>query len=110
MHDIVVVGGSAGGVEAISRLVRGLPADFAGSVFVTIHFPEYGVSVLPRILTRAGRLPAIQAIDGDLIQPGRIYVARPDHHLLIGDGVIRVARGPRENGYRPAVDPMFRSA
>ncbi|MGH7620622.1 MAG: chemotaxis protein CheB, partial [Gemmatimonadaceae bacterium] len=109
-RDIIVVGASAGGVEALQRLVAYLPANFGGSMFVTVHFPEHGTSTLPRILTRAGPLTAIHPVNGEPIIPGRIYVARPDFHLLLGPTGIRLVRGPRENGNRPAVDPMFRSA
>jgi two-component system chemotaxis response regulator CheB len=109
-RDIVVVGASAGGIEALQQLVRGLPHNFAGSVFITVHFPEHGTSVLPRILTRVGKLPALHATDGESIVPGRIYVAPPDYHLLLTPSVMRIVRGPKENGNRPAVDPMFRSA
>jgi len=90
--------------------VRGLPADFPGAVFVVLHIPTQSTSLLPRILSRAGHLPASHAIDGMTIQPGRIYVAPPDNHLLVEPDVVRVVRGPRENRHRPAVDPLFRSA
>lgn len=109
-HDIVVVGASAGGVEATAALVRGLPADFPAAVFVVVHFPANARSVLPSILERAGRLPAAHARDGEPIQPGRIYVAPPDLHLLLDRGTVRLVRGPKENNARPAVDPLFRTA
>ena len=109
-HDIIVVGASAGGVEALTELVRGLPADLPAAVFVTIHFPSAGTSVLPRILTRQGKLQAEHASDGEPIEPGRIYVAPPDYHLLLRHGRMELLRGPRENGHRPAIDPLFRSA
>src|SRR5207244_2427388 len=109
-RDIIVVGASAGGVEALATLVRGLPADLPAAVFVVLHVPPHGTSVLPQILTRAGRLPAKHAVDGEAIQAGRIYVAPPDHHLLVKPGYVRVAHGPRENGHRPAVDALFRTA
>lgn len=109
-RDIVVIGASAGGIEALQEIVRTLPATFRASVFVTVHFPEHGTSVLPRILNRAGPLAAVHAADGESIVTGRIYVAPPDFHLLPGRKGIRVVRGPKENGNRPAIDPMFRSA
>jgi two-component system, chemotaxis family, protein-glutamate methylesterase/glutaminase len=109
-RDIVVIGGSAGSIEAISELVRGLPPDFPGSVFVVVHFPGYVSSTLPRILSRAGPLPARHARDGEPIEPGRIYVAPPDWHLHLSDGRVRLTRGPKENGHRPAIDPLFRTA
>lgn len=109
-RDIVVVGASAGGVEALMALVGGLPAGLPASIFVVLHVPADGVSVLPRILTRSGPLTACHPIDGQSIERGRIYVAPPDHHLLLDGARIRLTRGPRENGHRPAVDPLFRSA
>jgi two-component system chemotaxis response regulator CheB len=109
-RDIIVVGASAGGVEALQELVRTLPEKFSGSIFITVHFPQHGTSVLPRILSRAGRLPALNPADGEAIIPGRIYVARPNFHLMLGRHAIHLVRGPRENGNRPAIDPMFRSA
>src|SRR5262245_8360543 len=109
-RDIVVVGASAGGTEALTELVRGLPADFSATMFVVIHFPASASSMLPRILSRAGRLPALHPDDGDAFMPGRIYVARPDCHLMVRDGRLSVRRGPKENNSRPAIDPLFRSA
>ncbi len=109
-HDIIVVGASAGGVEALAELVRGLPADLPAAVFVVLHIPAYGASVLPGILSRRGRLPAAHPADGDPIRHGRIYVAPPDHHLRGERGRVRRGRGPHENGHRPAVDTLFRSA
>lgn len=109
-HDIIVIGASAGGVEAVSAVARALPADLPAAVFVVVHFPPYARSLLPEILSRAGALPAAHAQDGETIRHGRIYVAPPGRHLLIEDGVVRLVRGPRENGAIPAVDPLFRSA
>src|ERR1044071_3567737 len=109
-RDIVVVGGSAGAIEALTKLVEKLPKDFPAAVFVTVHFPLQGISVLPRILSRAGPLTA-SAFESDApIEHGRIYVAPPGRHLLVYPGRVRLVRGPTENGYRPAIDPMFRSA
>lgn len=104
------MGGSAGAVEAMSEIVSGFPADLPAAVFVVVHFPPYGTSVLPEILTRRGALPAKHPRDGDPIETGHIYVAPPDHHLLVERDRLRVVRGPRENGHRPALDPLFRSA
>src|SRR5690348_15223252 len=107
---IIVIGASAGGVEALTQIARDLPSDIDAALFVTIHFPPTSTSALPRILNRAGPLPAAHAMDGGLIEVGKIYIAPPDHHLLLFRGEMRLYRGPRENGNRPAVDPMFRSA
>jgi two-component system chemotaxis response regulator CheB len=110
-HDIVVIGASAGGVEALTRLVRDLPAGLPASLFVVCHFPASHRSVLPEILSRTGQLLATHAIDGEPFHPGHIYLAPPDYHLLLAEGQrMRVNRGPRENHHRPAVDPLFRSA
>jgi two-component system, chemotaxis family, protein-glutamate methylesterase/glutaminase len=107
---MIVVGASAGGVEALITLVRALPADLPVAVCIVLHLPAQSPSMLPSILERAGQLPAVQSRDGMAIEYGRIYVAAPDHHLLIERGRLRVVHGPRENRHRPSVDPLFRSA
>src|SRR5215471_20025144 len=109
-RNIIVVGCSVGGVEALQTLVAGLPAKFRPSLFVVMHLSPQGTSVLPDILNRSGELPASHPRNGEAIRPGHIYVAPPDHHLLIEDGRMRISRGPKENRHRPAVDPLFRSA
>lgn len=109
-RDVIVVGASAGGVEALSQLVTQLPADLPAAIFVTLHFPSQGVSVLPAILTRVGKLPAIHPKDQTPIQRGTIYIAPPDYHLVLLPDRIRLSHGPRENGHRPAIDTLFRSA
>src|SRR3954452_25264552 len=108
--DIVVVGASAGGMQALEHLVAGLAADLPGAVFVVLHLAPGLRSVLPQVLNRAGPLRAEFPADGDPVKPGRIYVAPNDHHLLLERGYIRVTKGPKENRFRPAVDPLFRSA
>jgi two-component system chemotaxis response regulator CheB len=109
-RDVVVIGASAGGVEALEKLVAPLPPEIPAAMFVVLHLLSTGTSVLPAILTRAGGVPARTAQDGDAIERGQIYVAPPDRHMLLQDGEVRLTRGPRENGHRPAVDPLFRSA
>src|SRR5262249_5782164 len=109
-HDIVVVGASAGGVEALMTLVRGLPSNLSASIFIVLHIPAQVPSLLHDLLNRAGTLPAVTGTDGDIIEHGRIYVAPPDHHLLVDPRHIRIVRGPKENRHRPAVDVLFRSA
>jgi two-component system, chemotaxis family, protein-glutamate methylesterase/glutaminase len=104
------VGASAGGVEALSQLVHHLPGNLAASVFVVLRMPAHATSLLPHILSRNGPLPAAHPFDSEEIRPGRISIAPPDHHLLLHGGRIRLSRGPRENGHRPAVDPLFRTA
>ena len=109
-RDIVVLGASAGGVEALSALVHQFPADLGAAVLVVVHLAPDHKSVLPRILSAAGPLPAKHGRSGEALVPNRIYVAPADHHLLIHDEHVRVVRGPRENGHRPAIDPLFRTA
>jgi two-component system chemotaxis response regulator CheB len=108
--DVICIGASAGGVGGLQQLVARLPAGLPASVFVVLHLPQGAVSVLPNILNRAGALPAAHAVDGDRIRPGHVYVAPPGHHLTLEQGTMRVIRGARENGHRPAIDPLFRSA
>jgi two-component system, chemotaxis family, protein-glutamate methylesterase/glutaminase len=106
---VVAIGASAGGIEALRNLVGALPESFPAAVLVVLHLPTHGTSVLPQILARAGELPAVQATDGLVLEGGKIYVAPPDCHLLVENGAICLDHGPRINGHRPAVDPLFRS-
>lgn len=109
-HDIVVIGASAGGIEAIREVVSRFPGDLAAAVFVVLHLPQGSRSTLPEIISRSGPLPAVHPKDGERIGQGRIYVAPPDHHLLLDDGHVVLSRGPHHNRHRPAVDPLFGSA
>jgi two-component system chemotaxis response regulator CheB len=108
--DIIVIGASAGGMEALRKLVSRLPADLPAAVFVVWHMSPGGKSVLPMVLDKAGPLPAGRPKDGDPIERGRIYVAPNDHHMLLEREFIRITKGPKENRFRPALDPLFRSA
>ncbi len=109
-HDMIVAGFSAGGVDAMVRLVAGLPADLPAAVLVVHHFPATSVSALPAILRRSGALPALHAAHNQWIEPGRIYVAPPGRHMLVAGERIQLTLGPTENGHRPAIDPLFRTA
>jgi two-component system chemotaxis response regulator CheB len=107
---VVVVGASAGGVEALTTLARGLPADLDAAVCVVLHLPVGAESRLAQIISRAGPLPAVQARGGEVLTRGRVYVAPPDRHLIVRDRRVVVVRGPHENGLRPSIDVLFRSA
>jgi two-component system chemotaxis response regulator CheB len=108
--SVVVVGASAGGVQALKTLAAGLPPDLSAPVAIVLHVSPRSESRLPQILSRAGPLPALHAEDGEPLYAGRIYIAPPDRHLLLEDGRCAVVRGPREHRTRPAIDPLFRSA
>ena len=110
VRHAIVIGGSTGALEALLRLLPGLRRDVQASVFVVIHTAASSPGVLPNILARVCPLPVAYAVDGEQARAGRVIVAPPDHHLLLEGPRVRVARGPRENGFRPAVDPLFRTA
>ncbi|MDX1951894.1 MAG: chemotaxis protein CheB [Verrucomicrobiota bacterium] len=109
-HDIIVIGASAGGVEAIPKLLSKLPLSLAASIFVVLHVSATSKSYLPDIINKAGGLKARHARDGDSIQPGVVYVAPPDQHMLLEDDHVVLDRGAKENRHRPAIDPLFRTA
>jgi two-component system chemotaxis response regulator CheB len=109
-HDIIVIGTSAGGLKALGAIVGALPADIDAVLFIVQHLAADKPSILPQILADVGSLPASHPSDGEPIQTGRIYIAPPDHHLLVNQGSMRVVRGPQENRFRPAIDVLFRSA
>jgi two-component system chemotaxis response regulator CheB len=108
--DIVVIGGSAGALSVLQRIVRDLPENFPAAVFVVLHMSPDAPSHLAEIVNRGGPLVAAFAKNEEKIAASRIYVAPPDQHLLVSDGNVRLRRGPRENRSRPAIDPLFRSA
>ncbi|GLZ41124.1 chemotaxis protein CheB [Actinokineospora sp. NBRC 105648] len=109
-RDLIVVGASAGGVEALRTLVAGLPATLPAAVAVVLHVPEGGASVLAQILDRGGDLPAVAVRPGMNVRRGRIHVAPPSTHLVVVAERFALTKGPAENGHRPAVDALFRSA
>lgn len=109
-RDLVVIGASAGGVEALSKVVKDLPPDLPAAVCIVLHIAPGSPSMLANILGRAGKLPCRPARDGEHLRDGVILVAPPDHHLVIEDSRAHLTVGPRENGHRPAIDVLFRSA
>ncbi len=110
LRNIIVIGASAGGLEALKKLVSDLPNQLEASLFIVWHMSPDVRGVLPQVLNRFNTLHAAHAYDGELIKTNRVYVAPPDRHLLLEPGRMRVTRGPKENRFRPAVDPLFRSA
>jgi two-component system chemotaxis response regulator CheB len=110
IHGLVVIGASAGGVEAMTKLAADLQPDLPYAYLMVRHIPSGTSSVLAHIVDRAGPLPATPAVDGDLLRQGHIYVGVPDRHLLIDDHRQILSHGPTENGHRPAINALFRSA
>ena len=109
-RDTIVIGASAGGVQALTKLVAELPADLPAAVFIVLHIPSNAPSLLPSILSRDAHLPVAHAETGEKITSGKVYVAPPDHHLLIEDTHVKLVHGPKENLHRPSIDALFRSA
>lgn len=109
MKRIVVIAASAGGLDPLRRIIAALPFPCSAAVFAAVHIGPHR-SALPTLLNRDGRLLAAFALDGALIQAGHIYVAPPDHHVLVGPASIRLDQGPKVHHTRPAADPLFMSA
>ena len=107
-RDIILIGGSAGSLKALCELLQELPPDLPAAIFVVLHLGES--SMLADVLGRRSTLPVVAARNGAAVEPGHIYVGVPGLHLLLHDDHILLRRGPRENGARPAIDPLFRSA
>jgi two-component system chemotaxis response regulator CheB len=109
-RDVVVVGASAGGVEALGQLFAVLPPALPAALAVVIHRSPVTATMLPRVLGRRARLPVAEPADGEALEPSRIYVAPRDQHMVIEGRQLRLHRGPKEHRTRPAIDPLFRSA
>ncbi|MBV9783444.1 MAG: chemotaxis protein CheB [Acidisphaera sp.] len=109
-RDIVCIGGSSGATAPLKAILGALPADLPAAVFVVLHIPARSIGILATVASAAGHLPVFQATDGMEIEPGKVYLAVPDHHLILTRGHLKLGRGPRENMARPAIDPLFRSA
>jgi two-component system, chemotaxis family, protein-glutamate methylesterase/glutaminase len=110
LRDIIVIGASAGGLQLLRKLAAAFPPNLNASVFVVLHTAPDGPGYVAEILGTESKIPTLFPKDGDVITPRRIYVAPPDHHMMVDAGRIVVVRGPRENRFRPAIDPLFRSA
>lgn len=109
-RDLVVLGASAGGVEALHDVIAGLAPDLPAAVLVVLHMPAHPDSALPAILDRCGPLPALPAQHGGALLRGRVHVAVPDRHLLVREERMLLSRAAKQNGVRPAIDALFRSA
>ncbi len=109
-HDLIVIGTSAGGLDALRTIARGLPGDIPAAILIVMHTSPEGPNLLPELLSRAGPVEVAKAVNGAPIEHGKIYVAPPDHHLLVKGNCISLSRGPKENRSRPAIDPLFRTA
>ena len=109
-RNIIVVGASAGGVTALINLVKSIPANFEGTIFIVLHIAPYSPNYLPDILRRAGHLMVMEPKNGEKIKQAAIYIAPPDHHMLIEHGRVIITKGPKENRFRPSIDALFRSA
>jgi two-component system chemotaxis response regulator CheB len=107
---IIVIGASSGGFEALKKIIASLRADFNASIFIVWHMSPDVIGILPEVLNRNNNIYCAHAFDNEEIKPNRVYIARPDHHIIIRPGKVRVTRGPKENRFRPAIDPLFRSA
>jgi two-component system, chemotaxis family, protein-glutamate methylesterase/glutaminase len=109
-HDMIAIGGSAGALEVLLKMVGDLPARLAATIFVALHTQPDRPSSLPELIGKHGRLPASHPLHREPIKPGHIYIAPPDNHLLVRPGFMEVVRGPKENGQRPATDALLRTA
>ena len=109
-RDILVIGGSSGSSGVLKRILANLPPDLPASIFIVTHVPSNSAGFLDEVLAKESNLPVAQAVDRQAMERGHVYVAPPDRHLLLLDGIIRLGDGPRENMARPAIDPLFRSA
>lgn len=109
-RDIIVIGGSSGATAPLKQILGSFPLDLPAAVFIVLHIPAHGIGILSTVASAAGKLPVLQAESGMIIENGHVYLAAPDHHLIVSKDHIMLGRGPRENMVRPAIDPLFRSA
>jgi two-component system chemotaxis response regulator CheB len=106
---VIVIGASTGGLNALKQILPALPGDLSAAVFIVLHIGA-SESILPKVLQKASQMPVMHASDGAPIKAGHVFIAPPDHHLILEDGHMRLTRGAKENHARPAIDPLFRSA
>jgi two-component system chemotaxis response regulator CheB len=109
-RNIITIGASAGGIPAIEALLRGLPSTLDASLFIVLHLAPDTQTGIDGILRYYTKLPVTMVLDAHAIQPGHVYIAAPDHHLILEPECARSIRGPKENWFRPSVDVLFRSA
>ena len=104
------MGTSSGGIEALQIIVAALPKDFPAALCIVLHTAPDSSGILRDILHRAGTLPVRIVRTSEPVRRATIFLPSPDHHLIVEPSVLRASRGPRENRFRPAIDPLFRSA
>lgn len=109
-RDIITIGASAGGIEVLLEMAQHLPGDIPASLFVVVHTAPGHTSELPDLMSRRGPLAARHPLHNEAIERGTIYIAPADMHLQLRDGTMEVVRGPKDNGFRPAADVLFRTA
>jgi two-component system, chemotaxis family, protein-glutamate methylesterase/glutaminase len=109
-RDIIVIGGSLGATAPLKQILDRLPADLPAAIFIVLHMPRHGIGIFASFASAASKLPVREAENGMPIENGHVYLAAPDHHLLIVDNEMMLGRGPHENMVRPAIDCLFRSA
>ncbi len=109
-RDVIVIGGSAGALGPLKTIVQHLPVGFGASLLVVLHTRSSGNGALPQILSHISKLPVRFARRDEPLRHGHIYIAPPDLHLIVAADELRLVHGPRENGFRPAIDPLFRTA
>ena len=109
-HDIVVIGGSNGSINTMKQILKNLNPDLNAAFFFVNHLSPDSPNYLPNIFNTVSKIPVRSSEDGGKIEKGTLYVAKPDRHLILEDGEMKLTRGPQENRWRPSIDPLFRSA
>ena len=106
---MILIGASAGGIQAISKLLAELPPNLRAAVAVTLHRSPSYPSLLGSIFGARSKLEVVEPRGGELFEPGRVYIAPPNRHLVFGGGLVLLNDGPKEHHSRPSIDVMFRS-